>query len=351
MYKQPPAPGACKFTKKEIAWALNNNGLLRIGIELGLACNLKCRYCYADAGQPTSNEISTAEIRSIILQAKDMGALYVAIVSGGEPLLRKELFEIIDFINAQSLKATLFTNCTLITKEIAKELFKRDLFITGKLNSLNNDLEDWITGAKDAGDRIKNGVNNLIEAGFITEPYNKNTPTRLALHTLVCKQNFNELTEIFVWCRERNIIPYMQLPVQNGRMWENLDMKIFDKQIKELYFSLLDIDRRKYGYDWKSVPPNAGWACQQRVTSCYINSVGDVQPCNSVTLSLGNIRKQKLRDIIASAEFRKNRNLMNINGPCQACELLGEDCYGGCMADCYQRTGNLLSSDMRCWRN
>ena len=350
-YKKPPIPGACGFSKRDITLSLKNNGILRLGIELGLACNLRCRYCYADAGKPNPDELDRDELFDVILQAKELGAKYIAIVSGGEPLLYDSLFSVIDFINEHSMKATMFTNCTLITAEISRELYKRDVFITGKLNSFNDELEDEITGVPGAGDRIKRGIDSLIGAGFLSQPFDEYSPVRMALHTLICRQNYGEIPGIFTWCRENKIIPYMQLPVYNGRMMECRDMLISDRQIESLFSALRAIDNENFGYDWVPVPPNVSWACQQRCTSCYVNSIGEVQLCNSIPAKIGNIRKQKLHEIIKSKIFLDNRKIINIKGKCANCRhLLSGDCFGGCMANSYLAAGELSGSDERCWQ-
>ena len=85
--------------------------------------------------------------------------------------------------------------------------------------------------------------------------------------------------------------------------------------------------------------------------SCVLTSYGDIFPCVGVNIAVGNIRHQKLRDIIRDSEVVQDlRNYRRtITGPCSKCGK-ADECYG-CRGAAYQLTGNYLASDPLCWRN
>jgi radical SAM protein with 4Fe4S-binding SPASM domain len=84
--------------------------------------------------------------------------------------------------------------------------------------------------------------------------------------------------------------------------------------------------------------------------SCVVTANGDVMPCVGVTIAIGNIREQKLADIIRNSEVINNlKNYRQmIKGECRTCEK-AEECYG-CRGAAYQLTGDYLASDPTCWR-
>ena len=72
--------------------------------------------------------------------------------------------------------------------------------------------------------------------------------------------------------------------------------------MEELFKRISKIDRNKYGHHWDPKPPLVGGECLRHQFSCAVNSEGDVQPCVGVTIPIGNVRKQKLKDILKDSE-------------------------------------------------
>ena len=139
----------------------------------------------------------------------------------------------------------------------------------------------------------------------------------------------------------------MQLPVIIGRATDKI--AISDDQAKDLFYRILNIDRQEYGYDWIPTPPNISWSCTQRTTSCYITSTGDIKLCNSTNIRLGNIRDDKLRDVLLSSEMQALRDLSRVYGNCAKCPYLGVYCCAGCSANTFSNTRDVFASDDRCW--
>lgn len=339
-FRAPPIPSGCALPRGKI----DGVSVLvhRVGIETGRLCNLRCNYCFADGGRAMPGELTTPEILDIIDQAEAVGASIIPIIGGGEPTLNHDLVQIVASIAGKGLLPGVFTNGLLMTMELARTLFDLGAYVVGKLNSLDDDLEDSIVGVRGASRRIKGGIETLIEAGFAAV-----VPSRLSLHTIITRQNYSEIPTIFRWERDRNIVPYIQLPVLTGRAREELTVS--DERAKDLFYSLREIDRNEYGYDWMPMPPNVAWSCTQRLTSCYITSTGDVQMCSGTNIPLGNVRQQRLRDILMSPALREMRDLSRIHGNCAVCPDLGIDCCAGCTGNTFNTTGDITASDERCW--
>lgn len=113
------------FTDEEIR-TLPEGHLLSMEIEFSRRCNYRCPYCYAAGDYDYSNELTKDEIRSTLAQAAELGARKIVIL-GGEPLLYPYLQEMIRFIRSLDMGVEIFTNGSLVTRELAEFFFCRKL--------------------------------------------------------------------------------------------------------------------------------------------------------------------------------------------------------------------------------
>ncbi len=90
-------------------------------------CNLNCKYCYARRFL-TQEELTTREAKRIVKEAHEIGVEHIAF-TGGEPLLREDIFELLEFANTCGVEASITTNGTLITEDVAKTLKKLNTFL------------------------------------------------------------------------------------------------------------------------------------------------------------------------------------------------------------------------------
>jgi len=339
---QPRIYGA-EFSRKEIDDASSRGGLLSMEIEFNRDCNFNCIYCYARNGVSGKQELTAEEIRDVIDQAKKIGVKKV-IILGGEPMLYPRIMEMIDFIKGLDIEIELFTNGTNITESLAKKLSEKGVVVVLKLNTSDEKLQDILAGRKGAYRQIHTALDNLKKAGYPgTVP--------MGISTVICRQNFNELVQLWEWLREQRISPYFEMITPQGKARENDGLSVASDKIRDLFFKLSEIDRGKYGYNWLPQPPLVGGQCLRHQFSCAVNAYGDVSPCVAVTIPVGNIREKKLADIIRDSEviadIRNYKKL--IKGPCSKCEK-NDECYG-CRGAAYQMTGDYLASDPLCWNN
>jgi radical SAM protein with 4Fe4S-binding SPASM domain len=347
-FKNPPELRGLDFTEKEVKETNENNRLLRVTIETSMACNLRCKYCFNKAGKPLPNELDKEEIKGVIDQALQLGAKCVIFIGGGEPLLYKDIFELIEYVNEKGATPLMFTNGTLATKGIAKRLFENNVSIIPKLNSFRPDVQDYLAGMPGAYQRMRKGLENLIRAGF-----NKAEPSRLALESIICRKNYIEIPRIFRFCRKNNIIPYLELISYKGRAKENADLLVSSEEAKKLFYKILAIDRAEFGFDWVPIPPIIATTCQKLLYNMYVDCQGNVKPCVAVDVYAGNVREKSLKEMLQSKLFQSTRNIKkNIKGKCRACEYnLAGSCCGGCRGNTYNMTGDLFAQDPICWHN
>lgn len=332
-----------EFSPDEISVCKEKGGLLSLELELSRACNLRCSYCYASSGVALANELTLDEIFGVIRQAAELGAKKIIVLGGGEPLMYRDLFPVIDFIRSEELEVDLFTNGTLIDYSTAKELFRRNVSISMKMNSRNPDVQDELAGKKGTFEAIEKGFQALVSVGY---PDDEHT---LGIETIVCMQNYDELPELWRWARRRGVVPYVEIMTQQGRAVQNQNLEVPTEMIRTLFEKLAEIDASEFGRIWNPLPPLAASRCARHEYSCTITSVGDVNPCPGVSIQIGSIRNKPLRKILATSKIIHDlRNIRKkIKGRCADCTH-NDFCYG-CRGHAYQVTGDHLAEDPICW--
>lgn len=332
-----------EFTPDEITGCRKKNGLLSLELELSRACNLRCVYCYASSGKPLPDELTLSEIFSVIDQAVSLGARKIVVLGGGEPLLYPEIFTVIDYIRAAGAQVDLFTNATLIDSRKAKALFERKISISMKLNSRKPAIQDYLAGKDGTFSAIEKGLKNLLAAGYPDEEHT------LGIETIICKQNYDEIPDLWRWARMQDIIPYIEVMTSQGRATCNGNLEVKPEKIKILFDTLAAMDAEEFGCNWTPIPPLAASHCARHEYSCTVTATGEIHPCPGVNLAAGNIRQQPLAEILSqSAIIQDLRNIrQNIKGNCSTC-IHKHLCYG-CRGHAYQVTGDYLAPDPICW--
>ena len=337
--------------------------LSRISVELSRRCNLRCIYCYASASRDIRRHgLADEEAKLIVDQAIALGAKKVVVVGGGEPFMTDMMkpggrFNLVEYVCGRSAYVHVFTNCTLITRDLAHWLAERAVSVIGKLNSLRPRIQDHLVGGCGRSSRIMNGIEALLCTGFAEAQ-----PSRLALATIICRQNYDELPDLWRWMRQRHIVPYVEIPTLQGRAKQNQEDLFFSEheapsRYKEVFEELLRIDQAEFGFTWTPHPPHVARSCDLYHTNCYVNAEGGVQPCAGVDEEYGHLRVgrrqasgQTLRSILGSSRFQECRNVARrVGEPCKSCGLRGQ-CYG-CRGNAWHLTGDIFAGDATCWRS
>lgn len=231
-----------------------------------------------------------------------------------------------------------FSNTILMTEELAEFLYRHNVSVMGKLDSLKPELQDYLAGREGVFKQIQQGLENLLNAGF-SEP-SEPGKLRLGVSFVSNKMNLPEIEEIWHFCRQNNIFPNMEILTPTGRANDELeDQLLTSEEIKEYKLKLLDIDRKYYGYNWLPYTPITASGCLQHLYSLYINIEGNVRPCAPTKLDEHpdlkingeypyNINKMSLQEIYNSDLFSYVRNIDKVlEGRCRECEYKAE-CIG-----------------------
>ena len=333
-----------EFSQEEIEEAVKAGRLLSMEIEFNQVCNLRCIYCYALDNPGDRNELTVDEFKDVIRQAGEMGARKI-IILGGEPLLYPHLMEMIAYIRDLGMEIELFTNGTKVTREMAQAFYEHDVRVVLKMNTFDESLQDTLAGRKGSYRLMQEALANLKEAGYPSETH------PLGVSSIICQQNIDELPTMWEWLRDQNILPYFEMMTPQGGAKRHNMLEIDTRQVEEFFHRIAEIDRTKYGHVWEPKPPLVGGECLRHQFSCAVNSEGYVQSCVGITIPIGNVRKQPLKEILRDSEvvqdLKSYKNM--IKGPCGECEKMNE-CYG-CRGTAYQMTGDYLASDPMCWKN
>jgi MoaA/NifB/PqqE/SkfB family radical SAM enzyme len=272
-----------EFTPEEIAEARRNNRLLSMELELSRKCNLECVYCYASSGKPLENELTVEEILDAVDQAAVLGARKIIVLGGGEPLVYPHLFRVIDYILEKGLAADLFTNATLIDDAAAGRLADRRIPLVIKMNSRQPEVQDYLAGREGTAHAIQEGIAALMRAGY------PDGAMKLGVETIICRQNIEELPELWRWARNSGFTPYVEVMTWQGRAKEHPELEVHPGELKALFETIASIDSAEFGRQWEVHPPLVGSHCARHEYSCTVTADGDVHPCPGVALPVGNI--------------------------------------------------------------
>jgi radical SAM protein with 4Fe4S-binding SPASM domain len=172
------------------------NAPLTFDLEITARCNNGCRHCYinrpADDRETTGRELTLSEISDLADQAVRMGAVWV-LITGGEPLLRRDFEDIYLTLKRKGLLVSVFTNATLISEEhvaLFKRYPPRDIEIT--VYGASEATYERVTQKTGSFRDFMNGLNRLMENGV-----------RVRLKAMAMRSNFKELPEIAAFCRSR----------------------------------------------------------------------------------------------------------------------------------------------------
>lgn len=150
------------------------------------ACNLKCVHCYNDsgAGKPF-NEVTTEKAKAVLDDLASFGVPCV-LFSGGEPLMRPDLFELLQYAGKKSLRTVISTNGTLITTNAAKKIKNSGVSYVGISLDGIGEINDKFRGVEGAFEKATAGIRNCITAGV-----------RVGLRLTLTKRNVQDLEALF----------------------------------------------------------------------------------------------------------------------------------------------------------
>lgn len=197
-----------KFFKTIKGRARKKGDPFSIMFELTYKCNFRCPHCYLPGSHKEKRELSTEQIFSVLEQLKGMGVYNIGF-SGGEPLVRRDIFDILDYAYRCGFKFGLLTNGYSINEKIADRLKKVNVIkVDITFNSLRPEVFDKLSGVGGSFGKVKNSIEIL-----------KKKNIRVAIKSICISLNKDELVKIGRYARALNILYRIDgevLPCRNG---------------------------------------------------------------------------------------------------------------------------------------
>ena len=301
-------------------------------------CNLLCRHCYLNYGL---EEVSSLELMKILEKVEKIQPFFV-VLTGGEPLLRKELFQIINTLNTSEI--LLETNGTLIDASTADKLAVRSPLVQVSIYSSSEEKHDFMTTIHGSFDKMMEGVSLLRDRGVPVQ-----------FNCVLHKGNIDEIQKITDFSlRYGDKIKFDILDLL-GRGKNLSDMAFSTSEYKKIVEIIENLQGKSnvsvhlpymyirdglYDYDLS--------VCTAASTGLMINFDGTVIPCEKLPIPVGSVLEEDISSLWNSELMNNLRDLSRIKGKCSSCTFLSK-CRGGCRGEAYIRTGDLFSEDPLCW--
>jgi len=302
---------------------------MEMSLFLTARCNLNCIMCDIPRMSNKEDETPLLTIKRMIDDASEVGFNELSI-TGGEPLLRKDIFEIIRYASKKNIKTSLCTNGTLITNDIAKKL------ASSGLNSASISLE----GPKQIHDKIrgKGTFDKVVRAIKLLKAEN----IYVNIATVIIKQNYSFLSKVVEIAHRLGISsikfqPFTKSFLYNEKMGKKfiLNLNEINKLKVEIKNAIrtsehYNIEINPYEYlmkipDYflgKRMHPEKG--CLVPSYSCAIDVSGNIHPCWPMfDIAIGNIKNNSFTNLWNSEKCYEIQQLSK-NGNCSGCLL---SCY------------------------
>lgn len=340
------------------------NALRMVFWELTNACNLKCIHCRAcPADEKSPDELTTDEGKDLLDQIASFSKAAV-VLSGGEPLVRPDVFEIAQHGTNLGLRMLLATNGTTVTPEIAQQIVHAGIQrVSVSIDGASAASHDSFRRIDGAFDQSWQGIEHLKTVGV---PFQ--------INTTIARHNINEIPAILDLAIARGAAAlhiFLLVPTGCGKEIaddEMIDPQDYERILDWFYERSKDVEiglkatcaphyyrimRQKDSAQGASpVRPAHGpdavtRGCLAGSAVCFVSHKGEVLPCGYLTVSAGNIRQVPFKQVWDEAEvFQVLRNPDNLEGKCGGCEFR-RVCMG-CRARAYAYTGNYLASEPYC---
>ena len=320
-------------------------------------CNLRCSHCYLDTNALTrqsANELSTNEGFRLIDQMAELNPNLLLILTGGEPLLREDIYEIAYYAFRKGMMVVLGTNGNLIDDGIARRL--KESGVTGigiSLDSVVPERHDEFRGISGAWDDTIKGIEACCRQGL-----------EFQIQTTVTRENFNEIPNIIEFCYNLGAKVFnLFFLVCTGKGQELTDIipQQYDQALHQLYETQKKYQgkmlvgakcaphyrRIVYEHDTASPLIRAySGGCPAGTHYCRITPEGNVTPCPYMPNIVGNVRKKSFVELwMDTADFQTLRG-DNLNGRCGTCEF--RYICKGCRARALATSGNQMDEDSWC---
>ncbi len=352
-------------------------------------CNLNCKHCFVSQNQ-IKEEISYIEACKIIDQLYEAKNFLLGF-SGGEALLKKDIFKIMKYASDKGMNIALASNGTLITKEVAMKIKEAGVqYIQISIDGLE-EIHDIIRG-KGMFKKAINGIKNCIEIGLY-----------VSMDVVATRLNVSQINDLIKLAKSLRVQKFEILDfIPSGKATKNADLALTPLEIEQLglrlcntWKNLIDADypfslSYKNPYFARIVAENYPniqlmpffkglfpkdalkffnfsnrlvkgihhnespfapfmTGCEPGFYVIHIDPKGDVNPCPLNPIYLGNLKKQHIKEIWHNSSVLNTYRRLKFNKNCGKC--IYKIICGGCRAKAYLKTNTHSSADPSCILN
>lgn len=324
-----------------------------IAWEVTRRCNLRCLHCRASANNsPYADELDTSQALTLVKSFKELGNPLI-IFTGGEPLLRDDLFELIAAVREQNLRAALSVNGTLL------DLYNISGIKTADISRCSISLDGASATTHDELRAVEGTFNAALQAANSLKKAN----IPLQINTTVSDRNIGELPAILELCKKLGVVAwhiFLLVPVGRGIKLKGIDTATYEQTLTWIYEQSISNELeikptcapqyyRLFAQknNQSHLPHQVNSGCLGGVGFCFINHTGIVQPCGYLELNCGNVREQSLSEIWKKSDvFLKLRDRSQYLGKCGKCNYHSQ--CTGCRARAFKADKNYLGDDPIC---
>jgi AdoMet-dependent heme synthase len=330
--------------------------------EMTTACNLRCIHCHAAGGKPAADELKTDEAKRLLDQLAQVPEFRMMAFTGGEPLVRKDLFELLAYSQALGFTNTMATNATLIDDDVARRLRRFGLAIAAvSLDGFTAEQHDMVRGIPGSFEAALAGMRALRRAGIV-----------LHVNITAMEYNVEQLADLMRLVDELGtgiLLMYQLVPVGRGR---DISQAALDEGANERLIRFMAEAQRSTRAIMEPVAGPQYWpfllqragissgpllrlaetvfhGCSAGRGFVYIKPDGAVWPCPFIEMSCGNVRETPFRHIWKrSPVFEDLRHReTRLKGRCGECEY--RRLCGGCRGRTWALTSDYLTEDPSCF--
>lgn len=328
--------------------------------DITYSCNLKCQHCLVSANEKSNYELGLEEVKRIIDQLEEMKVFNLCFL-GGEPLMREDFFEILEYASLTKIGITFSTNGTLIDDRVINKLANLRLF----------DVQVSLDGLEETHNKIR-GVNSSFQMAIQAIKKLIKSGIRVGVSSTINKLNLHELRSLIQYSISLGATSYKAIPFMPvGRGKKARSLTLSHEEMKE-YVASLSKSKKEFRdqihiyaeetYTWLLEDPPEhlpianhikNFSCVAGTSQVVISPTGLVFPCPFLhDFVAGDLRRETMDQIWNNSKVLTSFRQINrevLKGKCKKCPYLPLYCRGGCRAAAYAVTGDIYAEDPFCW--
>jgi len=343
--------------------------------ESTIKCNLTCAHCRRiESNDAVVTDLTTDQAKGLIDQLADLGKaqpmMPVMVFSGGEPLCRDDIFELIDYARSKAITTALATNGTLVDSAVAQKIKESGIArVSVSLDGATAEIHDKLRQLTGSFEKAVEGIGHLRDKGI---PFQ--------INITLTKKNYHQLEDVYELAKSLGAVAvhiFMLVPVGCGQVLAETDM-LSPQQYEDMLVKISELDsldkiqikvtcgphyervmreqglhktRMQSKQAGGHVPGRHGHGpskgCLAGLGVIFVSHQGDVFPCGYLPVNCGNILEKKLSDIWSTSEdLARMRDSDSLEGKCGVCGY--RQVCGGCRGRAFGATGNYMAEEPFC---